>query len=581
MKPIRLFLRLLREAPFWQIAGLLLLMVVSSLTEGIGLLLLVPLLETLQGPDTKSPSVVRRALKFLDVFGAGQSLGGLLMVFLLLVLLRVAVQYWRELLGARLQYRLVDRLRERCFSALLHAEWRWLSAGRQSDHANLLLTDINRVGIGLNFGLSLLATLVTGVAYLLAACTLSLGITALAALSGGLVLFLLAGQRRAALAFGHNLGAANRALHGNVHESFSGIKLAKILGNERRHLDHFLHVMAGLRDQQVHFIASTAWSRALMQLGSAALLAAYLYVGLTFWHRPVAELLTLVLIFGRLIVIFSGGQQQLHHWLHALSALESTQRLLADCQAAAEPACVVPPQRWPVTAAIVLDRVTVRYAGRDAPALCDVSVRFPARTTTAVIGASGAGKSTLADVLMGLLAPDDGRLTVDDVPVAGAQRMHWRHSVAYVPQEIFLFHDTIRNNLLWAAATATEEDLLRALTLAAADFVLALPQGLDTVVGDRGIRLSGGERQRLALARALLTKPSLLILDEATSALDIENEARVRKAIENLQGNLTVVIIGHRLPTLEHADQVLRLDEGRLAGRGTWAEVAAGTGTGG
>jgi ATP-binding cassette subfamily C protein len=146
-----------------------------------------------------------------------------------------------------------------------------------------------------------------------------------------------------------------------------------------------------------------------------------------------------------------------------------------------------------------------------------------------------------------------------------------------VPQEVFLFNDSIRNNLLWGYAQANETDLIQVLKWAAADFVFQLPQGLDTVVGDAGVLLSGGERQRLALARALLTRPSLLILDEATSALDTENEARIRTAIENLHGDLTVVIIGHRLPTLEHADQVVILKDGVVTAQGTWTEVRSET----
>jgi ATP-binding cassette subfamily C protein len=213
------------------------------------------------------------------------------------------------------------------------------------------------------------------------------------------------------------------------------------------------------------------------------------------------------------------------------------------------------------------------YSERSEPALVNVSLCFPARTTTAIMGASGAGKSTLADVLMGLLAPDHGELRVDDRLISGDARIEWRRHVAYVPQEVFLFHDTIRNNLLWGNSLASEDALRRSLEQAAAEFVFQLPEGLDTVVGDGGVRLSGGERQRLALARALLRRPSLLILDEATSALDVANEARIRAAIEQLHGDLTVVIIGHRLPTLEHADRVVILDHGRVIAQGPWSEV--------
>ncbi len=203
---------------------------------------------------------------------------------------------------------------------------------------------------------------------------------------------------------------------------------------------------------------------------------------------------------------------------------------------------------------------------------------LPARTTLAVIGASGSGKSTLADIVMGLLVPDSGTLSVDGRAVCGAGRIGWRRAVAYVPQEVFLFHDSIRANLAWGLddagnSGANEAAMADALRSAAADFVFALPHGLDTIVGDGGVRLSGGERQRIALARALLRRPSLLILDEATSALDIENELRIRDAIEQLHGRLTVIVIGHRLPTLDHADQVIRMSEGRIVARGSWAEV--------
>ena len=572
MKPLHAFWRLLRAAPRGRLLGLFLFMLLASLTEGIGLLLLVPLLDVLGGSDSQSTLVqgLRRGLSFI---GLAPTIGGLLLAFLGLVGLRSLIQYGRERLGVGLQHQLVDRLRLRAYSALLGVEWRWIAASRRADQANLLLTDISRVGMGLHFGLGLLAAGVTLLAYLSAALALSWSMTALALGSGGLVFGLLAGQRRHALALGRTLGAANRDLQGTVQESLAGIKLTKILGQEGRHLDQFRHTLARVRAQQLGFAASTSRSSALFQVAGAGLLAGYLYLGLAVWRTPVPELLTLVLIFSRVIPLFLSAQQQLHHWLHALPALEETERLLAECRAAAEPAGDPAPAPWPVREAIRLEGVSLTYAGRDRPALDEVSLRFPARTSTAIMGASGAGKSTLADVLMGLLEPDRGQLSVDGATITGVSRRDWRRSVAYVPQEVFLFNDSIRANLLWGWAEAGEDDLRQALHRAAAGFVFDLPEGLETRVGDGGVRLSGGERQRLALARALLTQPSLLILDEATSALDREHEARVRAAIEHLHGDLTLVVIGHRLATLEHAEQVVVLEAGRVAARGTWSEV--------
>lgn len=566
-------LRLWRLAPPVQLVSLLVLLVLASLSEGTGILLLVPILQTLQGEHSGENLFVKALSAVLRELGIPLSLSGLLAVFLVLVLFRNVVQYGRDILGANLQYSLVDQLRHRCFAALLGTEWRWLASGRNSDHANLLLTDVNRVGVGLHFGLGLIATLVTMLAYLLVAFSLSWEMTSLALVSGGGVFVALSGQRRKALDLGQELGAANRSIQANVQESLAGIKLAKILGNEKRHLDLFLQVSRSLREQQLHFVAGSSLSRALFQTGGAVLLAGYLYIGLSWWHTPISELLTLVLVFGRLIPMFANAQQQYHHWLHAFPALFEIDGLLEKCRTAAEPAPLAGTAPWPVKESISLEGATVCYADRQPPALDKVSITFPTRTTTAIMGASGAGKSSLADVLMGLLTPDQGALIVDGVPVVGEQRLRWRHSVAYVPQDNFLFNDTVRNNLLWGYPGADDADLRTVLQQSAADFVSTLPQGLDTVVGDGGIRLSGGERQRLALARALLKRPSLLILDEATSALDVENEARVRKAIENLHGDLTVIVIGHRLATLEHADQVLVLKDGRISAQGTWNQI--------
>ena len=216
-------------------------------------------------------------------------------------------------------------------------------------------------------------------------------------------------------------------------------------------------------------------------------------------------------------------------------------------------------------------------AGAAGPALKNVSLDVPAGKMTAIAGPSGAGKSTLADVLLGLLAPGGGEVCVDGVPLAGPNLHRWRRSVACVPQEPYLFHDTIRANLRWAQPEATEAEMWQALRLAAADgFVAALSDGLDTVTGDRGGRLSGGERQRIALARALMRRPTLLVLDEATGQLDAENERRILEALESLRGRTTVVAIAHRPALLEAADGIVRLESGRVAATGSWRELAAG-----
>jgi ATP-binding cassette subfamily C protein len=222
---------------------------------------------------------------------------------------------------------------------------------------------------------------------------------------------------------------------------------------------------------------------------------------------------------------------------------------------------------------LCVDRVNFGYG--DTRVLTDVSLSLRRGQTVAVVGPSGAGKSTLADVVLGLLIPQDGRVLVDGRALTRESHASWRAQIGYVPQETFLFHDTIRVNLQWAAPDATEQELWEALRSASADFVQRLPSGLDTVVGDRGVLLSGGERQRVALARALLRKPRLLVLDEATSSLDPENERAIQQAIDGLHGRAAILVITHRLPTVRHADLIYVLDEGHIVEFGTWAELVA------
>lgn len=567
------FFHLLANEPHRPMLLVFSCMLLGSLSEGFGITLLVPLLELLQNNAAPTTGIAAQFGRFFALTGIPYQLAGVLLLFLVLQTLRIVLQSSREVMSNRFQFNLVDRLRKRCFMAILRSEWYWLSQRNNAEYANLLLTDINRIGVGVNFFLQLCSGSALMLAYSLAALWLSWPITLLVLTMG--LIFVLAenGLRREALLLGNRIGQTSHSLHSVVQESLGGMKLAKILGNEERHLDKFQQSMQAFREHQLNFQRSSSRSKARMQLGSVMILVALLYSGIAVWRLPMAELGTLIFVFARLMPLGSQLQQQLHHWLHTLPALTTANRLLMECSDVAEPADE--PIQPPILLQhdLTLNSVSFIYPGREQQALSEISLRLHAKSTTAIIGASGAGKSTLADVLMGLLRPDTGSIAIDSQLLDDAARLHWRKSVAYVPQETILFNDSIRANLLWAMPDAKDDELWQALDKAAADFVRQLPNGLDTVVGDQGLRLSGGERQRIALARALLGKPSLLILDEATSALDMENEERIRQAIVNLHGDLTVVAIGHRMATLQHADQVLVMEAGNIAAQGSWGNV--------
>jgi ATP-binding cassette subfamily C protein len=260
---------------------------------------------------------------------------------------------------------------------------------------------------------------------------------------------------------------------------------------------------------------------------------------------------------------------------HMLPVFDHVMELRGRCAAAAEPMPVAA-QRLELRHELQLNNVDFRYDKDGGPATLEaIDVIIPAGSTTAIVGHTGAGKSTFADLLLGLMTPETGSILIDGVPLTGPLLANWRRSVGYVPQDNFLFNDTVRANLLWARPEASDEDLRRPLSIAACDgFITALPEGLDTMVGERGVRLSGGERQRLGLARALLRNPTLLVLDEATSALDNQTERAVQSAIELLHGSMTIIIIAHRLSTIRGADRILVLERGRLVQAGTWDILA-------
>ena len=225
---------------------------------------------------------------------------------------------------------------------------------------------------------------------------------------------------------------------------------------------------------------------------------------------------------------------------------------------------------------IRLDGVDLCYPGSNDPVLRALDLTIPCGSTVALVGPSGAGKSSLVDLLIGLYSPSAGRVLIDGEDLETLNLISWQQHLGVVSQDTFLFNATIAENLAFGCPNVSEEQIQSALSTAqCSGFISALPDGIHTLVGERGYRLSGGQRQRLALARAILRRPDLLILDEATSALDSNNERLVQKAYERLRGSCTVLMIAHRLSTVVNADQIIVMQEGRIVQRGNHAQLLA------
>ena len=227
---------------------------------------------------------------------------------------------------------------------------------------------------------------------------------------------------------------------------------------------------------------------------------------------------------------------------------------------------------------ILLERVSFAYPGRT-EVLREISLQFKRGSMTALVGPSGGGKTTLAHLLLGLLSPTGGALRVDGVALEEYSLESWRRRIGFVPQDLFIYHASVEENITFGRSGFSPEQIRRAAQISNADeFISKLPQGYATVVGERGMKLSGGQQQRIAIARAVLHNPELLILDEATSFLDTESERLVQQAIENASRNRTVILIAHRLSTVQRADKIVVLEGGRVVEQGSPSELMAGKG---
>jgi ATP-binding cassette subfamily C protein len=291
---------------------------------------------------------------------------------------------------------------------------------------------------------------------------------------------------------------------------------------------------------------------------AAAMLALLVWFGLRVLAVPLALFVPVLAIFARIVPLVGNMQQGWRAWRFCRPALDHLRATLAEARAAAEPPVAVGPP-LPFADRIVLQDVGFAFAGRAQPVLEHFSCEIVAGSVVGVSGPSGSGKSTLADLISGLVAPDSGSIKVDGIPLVDEQRIRWRRQVAYVEQVPYLFDGTIAANIAWGVPSPDRALMEQALREASAEFVLRLPSGLDTRVGEVGRQLSGGERQRISLARALLRNPSLVILDEVTAALDVQNEATIAATIERLRGRRTFLILGHRPALQALADQTIEL----------------------
>ncbi len=359
-----------------------------------------------------------------------------------------------------------------------------------------------------------------------------------------------------------------------AEESISGIRIVKAFARERHMLDRFRHSVNRVFEQSMVSTRLQAFYTPLMGFLPNLGLAAVLLVGGNQAINGSLSVGSLVAFYGY-VILLSGPVR----WLGM--SLSMAQRAVASGNRMFEildrqPSMESPPGAPPLPEGrgqVSLQRVTLRYDGAE-PALTGIDLEVEAGRTIALVGPTAAGKTSLVGLLARLYDPSEGRVVIDGADIKEVDLASLRSEISFVADDSFLFSDTVAGNIAYAKPHATQEQIEAAAKRAQAhDFVMRLPDGYETVIGERGLTLSGGQRQRVAIARALLAEPRILILDDATSSVDARTEERIKQGLRNAMEDRTTFIVAHRLSTISLADEIVVLDRGRIVDRGTHEEL--------
>jgi ATP-binding cassette, subfamily C, bacterial len=554
---VRLFFKAEKTSP-WTVLGCLLL---ASVVEGIGFASLVPLLWIVTDPaGSETSPIIAVTRSVLDRVGLSLDVGTLLVFFVgtlvarsLLTLLAMRhVGYAVAEFSTGLQARLIQNL--------FRARWDYLIQHRSGRVASALGGQVDRAGKAYHLAATFFAEAIQTTGYLVVSLVVSLPL-ALAALGiGGIIALALHFLVRMARKAGSRQTRWTRELVTFLVDTLNNVKPLRAMGKEQAFTNLLEEKTAALKKALRRQVVSAEWLKSGNGILVAICLGIASFAAISIWQVPIVELVVVGLLLSKATSGFARLQQQYQRAMMVESAYLEVQELIDETAAAPEPN----PGRLQAQFERECRLQDVSFAHGATPVLHAVSLVVPAGRITVLTGPSGAGKTTIADLILGLHQPYEGEVLLDGVPLREIDLASWRRMVGYVPQELVLFHDTIFANVALGDPRIGEAEVRHALEVAGAwDFVRRLPEGIRTHVGESGAKLSGGERQRIALARALVSRPRLLILDEVTSALDPDTEWQICRGIRALAGDMAVLAITHRPAFLEIADQVYRIEDGR------------------
>ncbi len=556
-------------------ALMLLALVLSGAAEGIGLSALLPLLKIALGPDAAAAAPMgmsdaagfeKAVLDALDSLGIAPTLGNMLLIIVGGILFKGIFLLLAQRQVGYTAARVTRDLRLQMLQAVLRSKWEYVLRQPVGKLTNAMATEAQRSSLAFVNGATAITYLITALVYGGIAFAISWRASLVAIVAGVIVIglshFLVQMTRRA----GKRQTLLTTSLMANLTDTLQSVKPLKAMARE--HLaDQVLSDDTRLLNKaQRRQVLSAALLDSGQELMFTGFICLGIYIALEKYSMDLATVTVLVVGLGRAFSFFGKVQKQ----YQKLAQGESAYWALLDTieQAEGHRESVAGGTAPEFKQALTFDNVGFQY-DQQHPVFDKLDLEVRAGEVTTLVGPSGSGKTTIIDLAIGLLQPVQGCVRVDGKPLTEIDLKAWRRILGYVPQETTLLHDTIGHNVTLGDSALTAADAERALREAGAwDFVQKLPDGLDTMVGERGGKLSGGQRQRIVIARALVNRPQLLILDEATSALDPDSEEAVRQSMQALKGQITILAISHTRAMVSAADRVYQLEPGgaRLLG---------------
>lgn len=550
---------------------ILFLNIAVSLTGGISIVMLVPMLGLLEISEGAA-SALSLLTAPLHAIPYEMQVVILITCYFVLVVFRALLSRLLTLQENRFLEDYSYQLRKELYGRVSQAKWEQLAASRQTDTINLFTSQCNEVSYGVSEIVHLLSAVVSAAVQLCIAIWLSLPVTLFVIVCGGFFTLVFRKLTKASKSYGDEMIRINRAMYSELFSQLRSVKEVRTYGVQQDHEVLFDDINQSYRDARLKYVRLRAIPSMLYSVVAAGMIGLIFLVCVLGFKMDTARLIVLVYVFMRLWPVFSGFINRVNSILTTVPAFEKLSEAL----------CTLIPEnkgnRDCPTLSFERDiefrNVSFSYQNSEEPVLKGVSFRIAKGAVTALVGRSGAGKTTIADLMLGLLAPTSGEILIDGVQLTPDNLPSWRHALGYVPQEPLILNASVRENLQRFHPGVTEDEMIDALKKAQAwPIIENLPQGLDTLLGDEGVRLSGGERQRIVLARVLQGKPRLIVMDEATSAMDYESETAVREAIRALSKEVTILVIAHRLATVRSANHGLVLENGRITEDGPLSEL--------